>query len=141
MIKVAGTELGRKILVEEDVVPSIRQLFDDKEVQIRANAYMAIINLAEFTYGIDQVIQFNIISVLIEQLVNEQDQNILILILELLKILNEGEAANVVVQGTDALKHLNSHLTSTHQKIRELAALNLGSISYQAIGRENTINA
>jgi hypothetical protein len=55
--------------------------------------------------------------------------------------LNEGEAATVVVQGTDALKHLNSHLTSSHQKIRELAALNLGSISYQAIGRENTINA
>lgn len=47
----------------------------------------------------------------------------------------------MVVQGTDALKHLNSHLTSSHQKIRELAALNLGSISYQAIGRENTINA
>jgi hypothetical protein len=32
MIKVAGTELGRRILVEDDVVPSIRQLFDDKEV-------------------------------------------------------------------------------------------------------------
>lgn len=71
MIKVAGSELGRRILVEDDVVPNIRTLFDDKEVQIRANAYKAMIMLCEFTYGIDQVIQFNIISVLIDQLVNE----------------------------------------------------------------------
>jgi hypothetical protein len=56
MIKVAGSQLGRQILVEEDVVPNIRNLFDDKEVQIRANAYKAMISLCEFTYGIDQVI-------------------------------------------------------------------------------------
>lgn len=114
IIKVAGSEKGRAILVEDEMVTSIRQLFDDEVKQIRANAFKAIINLAEFTYGIDQVIQFNIISVLIDQLVKEQDQDILILILELLKILNEGEAASVVVQGTDALKHLNMHLKSTH---------------------------
>jgi len=40
-----------------------------------------MILLCEFTYGIDQVITFNIISVLIDQLVNEKNQDILILIL------------------------------------------------------------
>lgn len=71
-----------------------------------------MINLAEFTYGIDSVIQFNILSVIIEQLVKEKNQDILILILELLKILNEGESAAVVVQGTHILKYLNGHLKS-----------------------------
>jgi hypothetical protein len=53
---VAGTEKGRFILIDEEIIPRIRTLFDDNVVQIRANAYLAMINLAEFTYGIDSVI-------------------------------------------------------------------------------------
>lgn len=34
---------------------------------------------------------------------------------------------------------LNGHLKSFHFKIRELAALNLGSISYNSLGKETTI--
>ena len=66
-------------------------------VQIRANAYKAFIALAEFTYGVDQVIRQGIVGVLVGQLVNEKDESILILILELLKVLNEGEDAPVVI--------------------------------------------
>jgi len=58
-----------------------------------------------------------------------------------LKVLNEGEQAPVVIQNTEALKRLNGHLKSPHFKIRELAAMNLGSISYNSIGKEETINA
>ena len=54
------------------MIPKIRFLFDDKEVEIRANAYKAMINLAEFTYGVDNIIQFNIVSVLINKLVEEK---------------------------------------------------------------------
>jgi hypothetical protein len=32
-------------------------------------------------------------------------------------------------------------LKSTNQKIRELAALNIGSISYNSLGKEHTIEA
>ena len=53
-----------------------------------------------------------------------------------MKILNEGESAAVVVQGTHILKYLNGHLKSNNAKIREMAAMNLGSISYNSIGRE-----
>jgi len=56
-----------------------------------------MISIAEFTYGIDMIIQFNIIPVLVDKLVEEKNQEILILILSLLKILNEGEAAALVV--------------------------------------------
>lgn len=132
IIKVASTEQGRLTLCEDEsgLLQSIRKLFDDSVVQIRANAYKAFIKLAEFTYGIDQVIRQNIVGVLIKQLVNEKDESILILILELCKILNEGEEAPVVIQATEALKHLNMHLLSKNARIREMAAINLGSISY-----------
>jgi len=47
----------------------------------------------------------------------------------------------MVIQGTDSLARLNTHLTSNDFKIRELSAMNLGSISYNAIGKEQCIYA
>jgi len=73
---------------------------------------------------------------LVNKLVEEKNEEILVLILSLLKILNEGEQAPMVIQNTDALKHLNSHLKANHHKIRELAAMNIGSVSYNTLGKE-----
>ena len=39
-----------------------------------------MINLAEFTYGVDSCITFNIIQVLVEKLVEEKSEEILVLI-------------------------------------------------------------
>jgi len=141
MIKVAGSYDGRQFLIEEEIVPKIRMLFNDKVVKIRANAYNSIINIAEFTYGIDQVINYNIIPVLVDKLVEETENTILILILELMKILNEGEVAPMVIHNTEVLSRLNKHLRSTDFKIRELAAANLGSISFNMSGKGLTIEA
>lgn len=68
-IKIANTEKGRYILIEEEIIPQIRELFDDSVVEIRSNAYKAMINVSEFTFGIESVINFNIIPVLIDKLV------------------------------------------------------------------------
>lgn len=65
----------------------------------------------------------------------------MILILTLLKILCEGEKAPTILLTTPALQRLNGHLTSGNKEIRELAALNLGSISYNVRGKEKTIEA
>jgi len=112
IIKVACSEKGRFTLVAEEIIPKIRDLFNDEVVQIRANAYKAMIAIAEFTFGIDQIINFNIVQVLIDKLVEEKIEVILILILHLLKILNEGEMAPMTIQGSDALNRLNQHLLS-----------------------------
>lgn len=100
-----------------------------------------MINIAEFTQGIDSIIQCNIIPILVDKLNEEKDENILILILSLLKILIEGEAAPLVIQGSDVLPRLNNHLKSTNATIRELSAMNIGSISYNSLGKEQTIDA
>jgi hypothetical protein len=136
IIKCCGTEQSRFLIVKEEMIPKIRFLFDDPVVDIRGNAYKAMINLAEFTFGIDHIINFNIVAVLINKLVEEKSDEILILILELIQLLLHGENSSLVVQGSDILKHLNSHLKSEHYKIREMAAMNLGSISYNTIGKE-----
>jgi hypothetical protein len=103
VVQVSCTEKGRKILIEKKIVPEIRKLFDDDEVQIRKNAYVCLINLSQFTYGIDSVISFDIIPVLVDKLVQELEQDILILILQLIRVLAEGENAPVIELSTAIL--------------------------------------
>jgi len=59
--------------------------------------------LTDYTEGVDAVIGFDIIPVLVDKLVDEKDESILILILTLLKILLEGERAPPIFLATDAL--------------------------------------
>ena len=141
IVQVACTEKGREVLITDKIVPDIRKLFDDNDIQIRHNAYVCLINLAQFTFGIDSVIDFDILPVLVDKLVQEQEDSILVLILKLLLILAEGEKAPAILLATPVLVRLNGHLTSRNQSIRELAALNLGSISYNMKGKERTIEA
>lgn len=110
-------------------------------VKIRHNAYECLINLGQFTYGVDSVIEFEIVPVLVDKLILEKEQEILILILQLMKILAEGEKAPIILLSTPVLARLNKHLASKNAEIRELAALNLGSISYNVKGKERTIEA
>ena len=73
-----------------------------------------MLNIAEFTFGIDSIIQCHILPTLVDNLVKETDEGILILILSLLKTLIEGEAAPLVLNGSDVLPRLNTHLKSTN---------------------------
>lgn len=45
----------------------------------------------------------------------------------------------MVVQGSDAIPRLNKHLVSADFQIRELAAVNLGSISFNQVGKDQCI--
>lgn len=141
ILKVACTERGREILIQNNCVNEIKLLFDENEVDIRSNAYVSLINLAEFRFGIDSVIDAGIIPTLVDKLVLEKEESILILILSLMKVLSEGDKAPGILLGTPVLARLNSHLVSKNPKIRELAALNIGSISYNTLGKERTIEA
>jgi hypothetical protein len=63
--------MGRVALVEKKIVSNQRKLFDDSITKIRDNAYTCLINLAEYTEGINAVIEFQILPVLIDKLVLE----------------------------------------------------------------------
>lgn len=71
-----------------------------------------MINLADFRFGIESVIDAGILPVLVDKLVLEKEESILILILSLLKVLLEGEKAPAILLGTPALARLNTHLVS-----------------------------
>jgi hypothetical protein len=73
--------------------------------------------------------------------VAETESEILILILELINQLLHGDMATPFILNTPVLARLNDHLTSSDWKIRQLAAENLGSISYNVDGKLQTIEA
>ena len=81
VLKAACTEKGRETLIKSKTVAEIKGLFDDIELKIRNNAYVSLINLAEFRFGIEGIIDAGIIPVLVEKLVLEKEDAILILIL------------------------------------------------------------
>ena len=109
--------------------------------QIRYNAYSCLINLAQFSFGVDSIIETEVLRILVDKLVMEREDIILVLILKLLHILLEGEMATPLVLNTDVLSRLNSHLSAKNWEIRKLAAENLGSISYNVHGKEAAIEA
>jgi len=70
--------------------------------------------LAQYVYGVTSVIDADILRVLVDKLVGESETPILILILELMAILMEGDLATSLVLNTPVLERLNSHLVSTN---------------------------
>lgn len=141
VLKVANTEFGRQILVDNELLLPISERFDDKVEQIRFNCYKCLINLAAYTFGIDAIIDTDILRILVDKLVNEKEERILLLILKLMNILLEGEMATPLLLNTPVLVRLNTHLESGNWTIRQLAAENLGSISYNTTGKECAIEA
>jgi hypothetical protein len=95
--------MGRSKTVEDDLVEPISNLFD---------AYSALLNLSEFTFGIKAIIDKDILPILVEKLVAEKEESIVILVLRLLNILLEGELATGLVLNTPVIRHLNHHLKS-----------------------------
>ena len=81
VLKVTNVEMGRVVFVANTLIQVTASLFDDQVKQIRHNAYTCLINLAQFTFGIQSVIDADILRILVEKLVIEKETDILILIL------------------------------------------------------------
>ena len=139
VLKVTNTEMGRVIFVSNNLIEVTATLFNDPVTQIRNNAYVCLINLAKFTFGMQAIIDADILRVLVDKLVEEKEPEILILILELMELLLHGDMATPFVLNTPVLDRLNTHLASTEWRIRQLAAQNLGSISFNVDGKRQTI--
>jgi len=84
ILKVAGTEMGRVIFVSNNLIEVTATLFFDEVKKIRENAYRTLLNLSEFTFGCQAVIDADVLRVLVDKLTSEPEPDILVLILELI---------------------------------------------------------
>jgi len=60
IMQVASVERGRDYIVTNKLVIPIAKLFEDDVVKIRSNAYFTMLWVADFLFGIDSVIDFDI---------------------------------------------------------------------------------
>ena len=67
-MQVASVEKGREYIVKNKYVINIAKLFEDNVVKIRSNAYHTLLNLSDFLFGIDSIIEFdiNVIQILVD---------------------------------------------------------------------------
>jgi len=139
MLKVVNTEKGRTTIVSDKWWTQFYDLIFDSNATIRANGYGLYINLCEFTYGVESFYDCGILGDLVKQLAQEKDEHIMVLILTLLNILLDAEMVTRALLNSNVLELLNGHLTSRRWEIRQLAAENLGSISFNEAGKEGAI--
>lgn len=60
IMQVACVERGREYIVKHWIVTDVAALFEDQVVKIRSNAYHTLLRLADFLYGIDSTIDFDL---------------------------------------------------------------------------------
>ena len=117
VLLVGKCELGKVTLVEKGYVLNISDLMDDSVVAIRRNSYNCLLEVVEYRQGIDSVIEFGIIQILVDKLILEKDHSILILTLTLLNTLLEGEKGPRVALKTKMIGRLNGLLDSPNHKV------------------------
>ena len=115
--KVAATLKGREKIFENKYVGDIQKLIDDEDEEVRKNAYETLINLAEFTYGWEILVELGLLDILVDHLVIERKQPIIILLMILLRKLSNAEKANDILLKTNVIKRLNKHLKSDNTKV------------------------
>ena len=116
--KVPATLKGKEKIFENKFVGDIQKLIDDDEdEEVIKNTYKALINLAEYTYGLEILVEFGLLDILVDHLVIERKKPIIILFMILLRILTNSEKANDILLKTNVIKRLNKHLKSDNTKV------------------------
>lgn len=84
---------GREQIIENNYIKALAKLADDFVPNIRFNCYKALYNLSEHVDGNTACLENNILELLVDKLIEEKQEDVLYLILELLKRLLGGEGA------------------------------------------------
>eukprot|EP00349_Pseudokeronopsis_sp_Brazil_P001309 CAMPEP_0202958122 /NCGR_PEP_ID=MMETSP1396-20130829/2467_1 /ASSEMBLY_ACC=CAM_ASM_000872 /TAXON_ID= /ORGANISM="Pseudokeronopsis sp., Strain Brazil" /LENGTH=316 /DNA_ID=CAMNT_0049675989 /DNA_START=114 /DNA_END=1064 /DNA_ORIENTATION=+ len=131
VLQIGSSEKGRQTLISRKLVPEVQRLFNDSEQQIRHNAYSCQSMWLSSSLALTMSSNSDIIPDLVDKLVLEKDEEILVLILTLMRVLSDGEAAPLILLNTPVLVRLNKHLSSKNKLIRDLSALEPGINIFQ----------
>jgi len=135
MKEICSVYRGREQILVNDYIKNLAKLVDDQIPVIRLNIYTSLFNLSEHVDGTDGVLKNNILEILVDKLLEEKEEDILLVILQLMKRLLYGEGAIGRILKTQAITRLLILLEKSNELIREFAALNLASISFPEDGK------
>ena len=114
----------------------IHKTFDDESEAVRINVYQGLIYYAQSRYGIDTLLQNEILQRVIDHIPTEKSIEALNLILDLTnEILNSENAPDIALENEIIFK-LKLHINSSDNKIKENVILNYASISLCESGKK-----
>jgi hypothetical protein len=117
----------------------IYKTFDDPSEDVKLNVYQGLIYFAQSRYGIDVLLENEILQTIIKKITEEKSLKVINLILTLSnEILNAANAPQIALQ-CGIIPNLKIYLNSTDQAVKENVILNYGSLSLCEQGKKNCV--
>lgn len=142
--------VSKEILHENKYIRKIPVAFDDEIEAVRENVIVGLIYYAQSRYGIDKLLENNILQRIIKKIINEESLKVLNLILILsLEILNADNAPKIALENNIIENMKNFLMLENYKKfedyekyqffVLENILLNFGSISLCEEGKKACI--
>mgnify|MGYP002623734876 CR=1 FL=1 len=120
MTEVCYVMRGRELIISNDYIKKISKLSDDNIAKIRWNCYKSLFNLSEHVDGTDACLANDILELCVDKLIEEKEEDILYLILQLIKRLLHGEGAVPRMLKTQGIVRLTGLLDKENEVVRHL---------------------
>lgn len=117
LIEICHVYRGREQIIENNYIKAVARLSDDFIPQIRFNCYKSLYNLSEHVDGNTACLNNNILELLVDKLIEEKQEEVLFLILELLKRLLGGEGAVPRLLKTQGIVRLTNLLEKENEGV------------------------
>jgi hypothetical protein len=117
----------------------IYKTFDDDSEDVKLNVYQGLIYFAQSRYGIDTLLENEILQTIIKKITEEKSLKVINLILTLSNEILSAENAPQVALKCKGIPNLKMYLNSHDQAVKENVILNYGSISLCEEGKFNCV--
>lgn len=108
-------------------------------VKIRENGYNVFLNIGRNHFGCLYLIKNGLVPILVDKILEEKEQVLLIKVLDIIKLLLEGEGGTDSFLGTPGIARLKGLLQHENYLIRQRAVTDLGSVSFSENGKRATV--
>jgi hypothetical protein len=117
-VQISLIEDGVDIIRGEDSYASLAELINDKVEKIRENGYDVFLNIGRNHKGCLYLIKNELVPILVDKILIEKVQPLLIKVLDILKLLLEGEGGTDSFLKTPGIKRLKGLLQHDNFLIR-----------------------
>lgn len=117
----------------------IYKTFDDRSEDVKLNVYQGLIYYAQSRYGIDVLLENEILQTIIKKITEEKSLKVINLILTLSNEILNAENAPQIALRSNVINNLKIYLNSFDQAVKENVLLNYGSISLCEEGKKNCV--
>lgn len=128
--------MGRKTIITKNCIEEMENLIHDPTSRIKAEAYDGLIEFAEFTEGINCILEkHHILNHLVDKLLEEKTPDILLRTVILLKILMQGEEGTPKALKTEIISRLMALIGHHNHEIQYNVCMTLANISFNEEGK------